>query len=162
MIREVTGDIVLTKADVLGHAVAPADEFSSGLAASLNQAFPELLPAFTDYCKRLHPMPGDLWTWSGRGKNGPIKVACLFTQQQALKKGEKPGPATLEAVTHALGNLRKFLQKNKAKTCALSKIATGAGGLAWPEVKSLIEKHLGDLPVQVSVYTTVKPGVAAD
>ncbi len=162
MIREVTGDILLTRAEVIAHAVAPADEFQTGLGASMRDEFPALVTAFADYCKRLHPMPGDAWTWSGQGKNGPLKIVCLFTQQQALKKGEKPGPATLEAVDHALTNLRSTLKKTKAKSAALPRIATGAGGLPWNEVKPLIDKHLSDLATQVVIYGTFKPGIAGE
>lgn len=158
MIREVAGDICLSKADVIAHAVAPADEFLSGLGAAMKKAFPDMAVAFTDYCKRLHPMPGDAWTWAGQGK----KIVCLFTQQQALKKGEKPGAATLDAVSHALANLKKTVTKSKAKSLAISKVATGAGGLPWAEVKPLLDKYLGDLPCTVSVYTTHQPGVAGD
>jgi O-acetyl-ADP-ribose deacetylase (regulator of RNase III) len=158
MIREVAGDILLSKADVIAHAVAPADDFLTGLGKSMKEAFPEMNTAFLDYCKKLHPMPGDAWTWNGQGK----KIVCLFTQQQALKKGEKPGAATIDAVDHALTNLRSVLKKTKAKTCAVSKVASGTGGMDWAKVKPLVDKHLSDLSCQVVVYTTHKPGVAAE
>jgi hypothetical protein len=35
------------------------------------------------------------------------------------------------------------------------------GGLKWEDVKPLIEKHLGHLPIPVYVYTTFRPGVQA-
>ncbi|HZV00417.1 MAG TPA: macro domain-containing protein [Planctomycetota bacterium] len=158
MIREVAGDIVLSESEWIAHGVAPMDDFQSGLGASMKQAFPEMAAAFIDYCKRLHPMPGDAWQWNGPGK----KIVCLFTQQQALKKGDKPGPATVEAVEHALANLKKFVTKGKARSLALSKIATGAGGLPWEKVKPVIEKSLGELAIPVVVYTKHEPGVGAE
>lgn len=162
MIREVSGDLLLSKADVIAHCVAPADDCATGLAQTLREEFPNMYTAFREHCKALHPMPGDAWTWSGTGKNGPLKIVCLFTQQQALGRGDKPGPATLEAVSHALTNLRKALKKVKAKSLALPKIATGAGGLNWADVKPVLEKELAEVTIPVTVYTTYKKGVPAE
>jgi O-acetyl-ADP-ribose deacetylase (regulator of RNase III) len=44
---------------------------------------------------------------------------------------------------------------------ALPALATGVGGLAWADVKPLIEQHLGDLSIPVYVYTTYHAGVKA-
>jgi O-acetyl-ADP-ribose deacetylase (regulator of RNase III) len=161
VIREVSGDILLSKADVIAHGVAPADQLETGLGAGMRETFPGLVDPFLEYCKALHPMPGDAWTWSGSGKNGPVKVVCLFTQQQALVKGQKPGPATLEAVSHALVNLKKALKKTKARSCAISKVGTGAGGLAWADVKAVFAKQLADVEIPVYVYSDYQRGVPA-
>ena len=157
MIREVSGDILLSKADVIAHGVAPSEEMTVGLAASMNQTFPGLADAFKEYCKALHPMPGDAWTWNGPGK----RVICLFTQQQALTKGGKPGPANLDAVKHTLYNLKKHLRKVKARSCALSKVATGAGGLPWAEVKTLVASELADVEIPIFLYADYQRGIPA-
>jgi O-acetyl-ADP-ribose deacetylase (regulator of RNase III) len=162
VIREVSGDLLLSKADVIVHCVAPSDEFQTGLAQSMREEFPEMFTAFQAYCKALHPMPGDAWTWSGQGKNGPVKIVCLFTQQQALGKGQKPGLATVESVGTALKNLRNALKKVKAKSVALPKLATGAGGLNWTDVKPIVEKQLAEVTIPVDLYTTFTKGAAAD
>ena len=40
MIKEVSGDIMLSKAQVIAHGVAPHDHFDNGLALSLRQDYP--------------------------------------------------------------------------------------------------------------------------
>lgn len=40
MIKEVAGDILLTKAKVLTHGVAPNDNFATGLALALREQWP--------------------------------------------------------------------------------------------------------------------------
>ena len=40
MLHELSGDILLTKADVLAHGVAPNDDFKNGLARALREKFP--------------------------------------------------------------------------------------------------------------------------
>jgi O-acetyl-ADP-ribose deacetylase (regulator of RNase III) len=37
MLKEVAGDILLTKADMVAHGVAPNDGYANGLALSLRQ-----------------------------------------------------------------------------------------------------------------------------
>ena len=43
MIREVEGDILLTKAQVVAHGVAPGDHFDSGLALALRERWPAMV-----------------------------------------------------------------------------------------------------------------------
>ncbi len=44
---------------------------------------------------------------------------------------------------------------------AVLKPATGMGALDWTDFQLLIERHLGDLPIPVYVYSTYHPGVKA-
>jgi O-acetyl-ADP-ribose deacetylase (regulator of RNase III) len=67
----------------------------------------------------------------------------------------------VENVNHCLKALRKTIEAEKFTSVALPKLASGVGGLAWKDVKLLIEKHLGDLPIPIVVYSTYHPGVQA-
>ncbi len=42
MLYEVTGDIVLTKAQALAHGIAPNDPFDQGLARALREQWPAM------------------------------------------------------------------------------------------------------------------------
>jgi len=42
VIHEVTGDILLTKAQAIAHGVAPGEHFDSGLALSLRENWPAM------------------------------------------------------------------------------------------------------------------------
>ena len=59
MIRDVHGDILLSKADVVAHGVAPNDDFSNGLALALRERWPAMYKDFRHYCQTTHPAPGD-------------------------------------------------------------------------------------------------------
>jgi O-acetyl-ADP-ribose deacetylase (regulator of RNase III) len=85
----------------------------------------------------------------------------LFTQEAAPDHASKPGKATIEHVNHALRELRRLIEAEKFRSLALPRLATGVGGLDWDEVKPLVEKHIGDLPVPVYVYVTFHKGIAA-
>ena len=158
MLREVSGDILLTEAEVVAHGVAPNDNFASGLALSLRERWPAMYKDFRHYSQTFTPKPGELWSWAGVGG---IRIVNLFTQAPAPSHGAKPGRATIENVNHSLKALAKLVETEKIKSLALPRLATGVGGLEWKNVKPLIERHLGHLSVPLYVYSTFHPDVKA-
>lgn len=158
MLAEVTGDILLSKAQVIAHGVAPNDPFNQGLALQLREQWPALYKDFRHYCQTSHPAAGELWAWMAASGQ---RVVNLFTQQAAYLHGSKPGPATAHTVGHALRALRHHIESEGVRSVALPRLATGVGGMAWEDVAPLIDKHLGDLTIPVIVYRTYHPGQAA-
>jgi O-acetyl-ADP-ribose deacetylase (regulator of RNase III) len=159
MLKEVSGDILLSKAQAIAHGVAPDDHFNQGLALSLREQYPSMAKDFRHYCQVSHPKPGEVWAWAGAdGK----RVINLLTQEAAKSKQSHPGKATSHNVNVALRNLRKLAEDEKFTSIALPKLATGVGGLDWAEVKTLIENHLGDLDIPVYLYTTYHKGESGE
>lgn len=151
MIKEVSGDILLTQAQTIAHGVAPNDPFNNGLAKQLRSSWPAMYKDFRHYCQSQHPKPGSLWAWMGAdGK----RVVNLFTQEAAYGHGEKPGRATVQHVGHSLRALRHLIDAEQFTSVALPRLATGVGGLDWRDVQPLVAQHLGDLKIPVLVYTT--------
>lgn len=160
MIKTVSGDILLTGAQVIAHGVAPNDPFHHGLALQLRERWPALYKDFRHYCQSQHPKPGTLWAWMGAdGK----RVVSLFTHD-AIEghHGGTAGPASLLHVGHALRELAKLAAAEKFTGIALPRIATGVGRLDWNAVKPLLDQHLGGLQIPVVVYTTYHAGQQAD
>ena len=158
MLKEVSGDILLSKAQVVAHGVAPADHFNQGLALSLREQYPAMAKDFRHYCQVSHPKAGEIWAWAGAdGK----RVVNLMVQDEAPSKQSKPGKATTHNVNVALRHLRALIEEENFESVALPRLATGVGGLAWEEVQPLVENHLGDLQIPVYVYTTFKKGEQA-
>ncbi|MCC7012519.1 MAG: macro domain-containing protein [Planctomycetes bacterium] len=162
MIREVTGDILLSKAHLIAHGVAPHDDFKSGLALSLREHFPGLYKDFRHWCKTHSPRPGEVWVWSGVGEAGrAMHIACLLTQEPSEREGGHPGRAKPSYVNKALHELRKTIEREHFESLALPRLATGVGGLEWNDVRTLIVSALETLDVPIVVYTNFKKGVAA-
>ena len=157
MFYEVSGDILLTKAALIAHGIAPGDHFTNGLALSLRENWPALAKDCRHFCKLQHPKAGEVWMWHGVG----VHVANLFTQEPAYDNGSKPGPAHMEFVNHSLRKLREVIEAEKYASLALPKLATGVGRLEWDEVKKAIEHHLGSLNIPIYLYTTFHKGVQA-
>ena len=158
MIHEVSGDILLTNAQVIAHGVAPNDSFHQGLALQLREQWPALYKDFRHYCQTQHPKAGEIWSWMGASGK---RIVNLFTQDAAYEHGSKPGKATTHNVGHALRELHKLALAEKFTSIALPRLATGVGGLEWDEVKPLVEQHLGSLNVPIVVYTTYHAGQKA-
>lgn len=159
MLHEVTGDIMLTGAQAIAHGVSPNEHFDTGLALVLREAWPAMAKDFRHYAHQVHPKPGELWAW--KGSDGKT-VFNLLTQDGEIAHGGKAGRASTSNLNHALKRLRHELEKNGVKSLALPRLATGAGGLDWKDVKPLLQQHLGDLPVEVYVYVTYQKGVKAN
>jgi O-acetyl-ADP-ribose deacetylase (regulator of RNase III) len=159
MIHEVTGDILLTKAQAVAHGVAPNDHFDSGLALGLRDRWPAMAKDFRHYAHQTHPKPGELWVWGGVGG---VRIFNLLTQDGEQGHGTKPGRATLANVTHCLRRLRHEVEKGEVKSLAMPQLATGVGGLLWTDVHTLIVQYLGDLPIPIYLYTTYHKGQQAN
>lgn len=161
MLHRVRGDILLSKAKAIAHSVAPNDDFKSGLALQLRERFPAMYKDFRHWCKTEHPKPGEIWAWAGVGQDGPLHIVALLCQEGAYGHGERPGPAHLEHVNHALKKLRAWLEAEQVESLALPRIATGVGRLAWSDVERVLEQHLAGAKLPVAVYAEFAPGVAA-
>lgn len=158
MIKEVIGDILLSKSDAIVHGVAPNDDFKQGLALTLRERWPSMYKDFRHFCYTTHPKTGDLWSWKGAG--GPA-IVNLFTQDPPPQSGGHAGKSSLEHVGHCLKALKKEAQGRGFKSVALTRLATGVGGLDWEKVKPLVEKTLGGSGLKVYIYSTYTKGVTA-
>ena len=54
-----------------------------------------------------------------------------------------------------------MLFRSGITSLALPALATGVGGLAWTDIKPLIERNLGDLKIPIYVYATYHKGQRA-
>ncbi|MBK8195431.1 MAG: macro domain-containing protein [Lewinellaceae bacterium] len=157
MIKEVAGDIMLSKAGAIAHGVAPNDHFDSGLALSLREAFPSMYKDFRHYCHQYNPKPGGAWIWSGVEH----RIINLFTQEAPKTNNSHPGRASISNVSHALKELTRVIEAEGLSSVAIPRLATGVGGLNWEDVKPVIYQYLDPLPIPVYVYTNFTKGLEA-
>ena len=160
MIKEVSGDILLTDSKTIAHCIAPMDHFDFGLALSLRENYPAMVKGFRNYCHTHHPKPGEIWTWSGVGG---VRIVNLMAQEPAPSESYKghPGKASLGNLEKTLKNLVKFIEKEKPQSIAIPKLATGVGGLDWEDVRQSIYRNLDSVEIPVFVYTTYTKGMKA-
>ena len=159
MIQEVSGDILHSNAQAIAHGIAPNDHFDSGLALALREKWPAMAKDFRHYAHQSHPKSGEIWMWGG---TGGARIFNLMTQEGEHTHGSRPGKASLANVNHCLRRLRHEIEAEKITSRAIPALATGVGGIAWAEVKPLIEQHLGDLSIPIFVYATYHTGMQAN
>ncbi|SEK87307.1 macro domain-containing protein [Nitrosovibrio tenuis] len=158
MIHEVKGDILLSHAQVIAHAIAPLEHFDQGLALSLREQWPALVKDYHHFYHAMRPKSGDAWVWSGAMSKHIIN---LLVNEAPRSKGQKPGRASPEHVDHALRELRHLLESQRFASLALPRLATGAGGLDWHMVRPMIDYHLGDLALPIYIYIVFEKGMQA-
>ncbi|TQV68168.1 macro domain-containing protein [Exilibacterium tricleocarpae] len=158
MIYQVSGDILLSQAQVIAHGIAANDPMSQGLALSLHRKYPAMHKDFHHWCHQSHPKAGTAWLWGGADS---VRVVNLITQEGGFGKGARPGKATLKHVRDSLKALKKIIQKENFKSVALPKLATGVGGLIWDDVLPVIEGVLGEMDIPVYLYTDYHAGKQA-
>jgi O-acetyl-ADP-ribose deacetylase (regulator of RNase III) len=158
VIHQVSGDILLTQAQVIAHGVAPNDPMSQGLALALHAKYPALHKDFHHWCSQVHPKPGAAWMW---GTAGGVRVVNLLTQDGGYGHGARPGAATLAHVRESLKALARMSEAEGFSSIALPRLATGVGGLPWADVWPIVEDRLGSLRIPVYVYATYHPGQPA-
>jgi hypothetical protein len=158
MFYEVSGDILLSRAAAIVHGVAPNDHMDTGLARSLREDWPAMYKDFRHHCHTSHPQTGSLWVWAGADGR---RIVTLLTRLPAPSEHAHPGKARVQDINHCLRALRHWVDEDKPTSIALPRLATGAGGLFWSEVRPLIEQHLGSLKIPVFLYTAFHKGVKA-
>lgn len=158
MIHEVSGDILLTKAQVIAHGVAANDPMKQGLAFSLHEAYPSMHKDYHHWCNSQHPKPGAAWMWGGAED---VRIVNLITQEGGYLHGSKPGKATTKLVGDALKALVKIAKEEGFTSIALPRLATGVGGLNWEEVRPVIESRLAELNIPIYVYVEYHAGQQA-
>src|SRR4051812_40325646 len=97
MNKEVTGDILVSKAGAIAHGIAEHDDFKQGLALALRESGRDVKD-FRHFCQTYSPKPGSLWSWKGAGSAVLIN---LFTQEPPDDKQGRPGKATIPDVDHS-------------------------------------------------------------
>lgn len=159
MIHEVSGDILLTKAQLIAHGVAANDPMSQGLALSLHEKYPSMHKDFHHWCHQNHPSLGEAWMWGGPGG---VRIVNLITQEGGHDHGSRPGKASLKGIRDGLKSLARIIKKESIESLAAPRIGTGVGGLDWADVKPIFEERLGELNIPVYIYEEFQAGVQAD
>ncbi|MDP3871651.1 MAG: macro domain-containing protein [Pseudomonadota bacterium] len=163
MIQYVTGDILLSQAQVIAHGIAPQEHFDHGLALALRERWPSMARDYRHAQRGQHLEAGTVWSWAGVDSDGSTRTILNLLTQKMVGDGPtaRPGKASLESVNHALKALARYAGSTGVTSIALPRLATGVGGMDWADVKPLVEQHLGSLGIPVIVYETYHQGVAA-
>jgi O-acetyl-ADP-ribose deacetylase (regulator of RNase III) len=147
MIRETTGDILLTDAEALVNPVNTVGVMGAGLAAQVKHTFPVIFREYKDACQRGGLRIG--FVIAHPTGTHPRYIISFPTKQHWRD------PSKLEWIDRGLMSLRQTVEELNIRSVAIPPLGCGLGGLAWPDVRELIDKRLGELvDVDVVLYVS--------
>ena len=142
MIRYVKGDIFNSQMETIVNPVNCVGVMGKGLALEYKRRYPTLFLSYKSACARKLIIPGRVYV-----SNQLDKKVMLFPTKDHWKD-----PSKYEYIDSGLSYFAKNYKDLNIQSYAFPRIGCGLGGLDWEKVKVLIEKHLGDLDIEIEVY----------
>ena len=142
MIRYVKGNIFNSQMETIVNPVNCVGVMGKGLALEFKTRYPALFLSYKSACARKLIIPGRVYVSRQQDK----KVLLFPT------KDHWTDPSKYEYIDSGLSYFAKNYKDLNIQSCAFPRIGCGLGGLDWEKVKALLEKHLGDLDIEIEVY----------
>ncbi len=142
MITYLRGDIFSSQAQVLVNPVNTVGVMGKGLALQFKSRYPEMFAYYQRMCRGQLLDVGKLCLWKS-----PEKWILLFPTKKHWRD-----PSKLEYIESGLRKLAENYERLRIESVAFPKLGCGNGGLEWDDVKPLMEKYLGSLPICIDVY----------
>lgn len=145
MLRFVNTSLLESRAQTVVNTVNTVGVMGKGLAAEFKQRSPDMFKQYKYWCEQNQLDVGKLWLWKR-------------TSQWILNfptKRHWRNPSKLEYIE---AGLRKFVatyEEQGITEISFPRLGCGNGGLDWEEVRPLMEKYLGPLPILVFIHDYV-------
>jgi O-acetyl-ADP-ribose deacetylase (regulator of RNase III) len=154
MLTFTTGDILSADAEALVNTVNCVGVMGRGIALQFKSAFPDNFKAYEKACARGEVVPGRMFVFETGAITNPKYVINFPTKRHWR------GKSRLEDISAGLQDLVHEIGSRNIRSIAIPPLGSGLGGLAWRDVRVLIEDALRDLrDVDVVVF---EPSSAPD
>lgn len=148
MITYVSGDLLKADAQALVNPVNCVGVMGKGLALQFKQAYPGNDISYRAACERGELRPGTLHVYQVR----PLGQAPRWIVNVPTKRHWRDA-SRIEDVESGLGALVAWVQQADVRSIAVPALGCGLGGLAWSDVRPLIDRAFDATPdVRVLVY----------
>ena len=135
------GSIFDSGAQVLVNPVNAVGVMGKGLALEFKNRFFDNFIAYKAACDQGKLQAGEVFAY---GSN-PIIL-------NAATKQHWRNPSDLRDVEMCLFNIRYEIYERNLASIAMPALGCGLGGLIWSDVKSMTERILGEVPIDIFVY----------
>ncbi|MDE2394553.1 MAG: macro domain-containing protein [Burkholderiales bacterium] len=147
MIRYVRGNLLEARVEALANAINTVGVMGKGIALAFKQRFDLNFRLYAAACREGEVQVGRVFVTETGEPDGPRWIVNFPTKQHWRQ------PSRLPWVTAGLADLRSFIVEQGVRSIAIPALGAGLGGLAWPDVRLVIEAALAELPdTQVDVY----------
>lgn len=150
MLTFTTGNLFDAKVDALVNPVNTVGVMGKGLALQFKKTYPANTRAYEAACKKGELRIGEMFTFDlGEGKV-PRYIVNFPTKEHWRS------PSKLVYVENGLVALVEVVKSHAIRSLAVPALGAGLGGLAWTDVKPLLERAFGQLEeVDVRVFEPV-------
>ncbi len=154
MIQFVIGNLLDAKVDALVNTVNTAGVMGKGLALQFKKAFPANFKAYEAAAKTGGVEIGKMFVFEAGGIVLP-RYIINFPTKRHWRASSK-----LDYIESGLRDLVTIIRERKIRSIAIPPLGAGLGGLAWRDVRALIERYLSDV-VDVNVFVFEPNGAPA-
>lgn len=154
MITITTGNLLTSEAEALVNTVNCVGIMGKGIALQFKQAFPENFADYDEACRKARVVLGRMHVFERRGlfTEGPRFIINFPTKQHWRSRSR------VSDIEAGLLDLVSVVRRHDIRSIAIPPLGCGHGGLAWHQVRPLIERAFAELPgVEVLLYA---PGAA--
>lgn len=147
MIEEAHGNLLTADTEALVNTVNTVGVMGKGIALQFKRAFPGNFRAYRAACARGEVQLGQVWAFD-TGVIGPRRYVLNFPTKKHWRSDSQ-----LEDIAAGLDSLVAIIDELGIKSVAIPALGCGNGGLAWSDVRPLIEDAGRRMPdVRALVY----------
>ncbi|XVV11404.1 macro domain-containing protein [Actinoplanes sp. CA-131856] len=147
MIEAGQGDLLAADVEALVNAVNTAGVMGKGIALQFKRAFPANYQAYRAACARGEVRAGRMWVFA----EGDRQIINFPTKHHWRDKSR------LDDIAAGLDSLVSVVRERAVTSLAVPALGCGADGLAWADVRPLIEQACARIP-DVRVVVFAPPG----
>jgi O-acetyl-ADP-ribose deacetylase (regulator of RNase III) len=146
MIEYTRGDIIQADAEALVNTVNCVGVMGRGVALHFKHAYPANFKEYAAACKRDEVQPGRMFVHD-TGRPMPRWIINFPTKRHWR------GKSRIADIESGMGALVQEIKARGIRSVAIPPLGSGLGGLAWNDVRPVVEAALADLPdVRAIVY----------
>jgi O-acetyl-ADP-ribose deacetylase (regulator of RNase III) len=139
VIRYTQGDVLGAEAEALVNTVNCVGVMGRGVALQFKRAYPENFAAYVAACERDEVEPGRMFVFD-TGQLAPRWIINFPTKKHWR------GKSRIEYIERGMEALVEEIRARHIRSIAIPPLGSGLGGLAWSEVRPVIEHGLEAIP----------------
>lgn len=135
-----------SSAQTLVNTVNCIGVMGKGLAHAFKEREPQMFAAYKRICDQQLLEPGKLWLWRGTTNwtlNFPTKLHWR-------------NPSKLEWIEAGLEKFVSAYESQGITEISFPKLGCGNGNLEWEDIRPVMERYLGQLPIKVYIHDYTK------
>jgi O-acetyl-ADP-ribose deacetylase (regulator of RNase III) len=142
MLKFVNTSLLSSNVQTVVNTVNTVGVMGKGLAAEFKARAPDMYKQYRILCDKNLFKVGQLWLW----KKQPQWILNFPTKEHWKN------PSRIEYIEAGLIKFVEKYEEQGIREISFPRLGCGNGGLNWDEVRPLMERHLGKLPITILIH----------